>query len=170
LVKKWLGDNAYQQLWDYLFELKFHEQKHHLSAAWIATRIKRVALSRNNLFTESLGYLEGGSNTLLNALEKQILALQGQIFLQTHIDHLVVNHNQIQGLVIAGETHPYDGVISTIPLPYIPRLIPELPSDIINKIKAINNFGVVCVILKLRYSLTENFWLNINDSTMKIPG
>ena len=169
-LKKWIGDRAYQQLWDYLFELKFHEQKHHLSAAWIATRIKRIALSRNNLFTESLGYLEGGSNTLLNALEKQILALSGHIFLQTHIDHLVVNHNQIQGLVIAGETHPYDGVVSTIPLPYIPRLIPELPSDIINKINAINNFGVVCVILKLRHPLTENFWLNINDPTMKIPG
>jgi protoporphyrinogen oxidase len=169
-LKKWVGETAYQQLWDYLFELKFYEQKQHISAAWIATRIKRVALSRKNLFTESLGYLEGGSNTLLGALEQQILALQGQIFLQTNIDHLVVNHNQIQGLVIASETRCYDGVISTIPLPYIPRLIPELPSDIIDKINAIKYLGVACVILKLRYPLTENFWLNVNDSNMKIPG
>jgi protoporphyrinogen oxidase len=169
-LKKWVGETAYQQLWDYLLELKFYQQKYHLSAAWIATRIKRIALSRNNLFTENLGYLEGGSNTLLSALEKQILALHGQIFLQTQIDQLVVNHNQIQGLMIAGETRSYDGVIATIPLPYLPRLIPELPSDIIDKINAIKNFGVVCVVLKLRYPLTENFWLNINDANMKIPG
>ena len=36
--------------------------------------------------------------------------------------------------------------------------------------RSINNIAVVCVIVKLRKALTDNFWLNTNDPTMDIPG
>jgi len=64
----------------------------------------------------------------------------------------------------------FDTVISTIPLPYIPKVIPDLPSEILDQFKAVKNIAVVCVIVKLRQPLTENFWLNTNDSEMDIPG
>ena len=51
-------------LWKSLFHYKFYEYEDSLSAAWLGTRIKRVALSRKNLFEERLGYLEGGSEAL----------------------------------------------------------------------------------------------------------
>ena len=35
---------------------------------------------------------------------------------------------------------------------------------------SINNIGVVCVIVKLKKSVSKNFWLNINDPSMDIPG
>ncbi|MDM8557866.1 NAD(P)/FAD-dependent oxidoreductase [Candidatus Parabeggiatoa sp. HSG14] len=169
-LKKWIGKKAYDKLWDYLFELKFYEHKDNISAAWIGTRIKRVALSRKNLFTETLGYLEGGSDTLLCALEEKILAMNGTIHFSAGIERLVTEKNQVQGVIVKGEKRAYDGVISTMPLPYVPRIAPNLPEEIINKIKSINNCGVVCVILKLRSPLTENFWLNVNDPDMEIPG
>jgi protoporphyrinogen oxidase len=169
-LKKWLGNKAYQMLWDYLFELKFYEHKENISAAWIGTRIKRVALSRKNLLTENLGYLEGGSDTLLRALETEILAKGGQIYFSSGVERVLSEQNQVQGVVVNGEKRFYDGVISTMPLPYIPRVVPDLPAEIIAKIEAIQNCGVVCVILKLRSPLTENFWLNINDPKMEIPG
>jgi protoporphyrinogen oxidase len=169
-LKTWLGEKAYQQLWDYLFELKFYEYKESISAAWIGTRIKRVALSRKNLFTEQLGYLEGGSETLLKALAERILVMQGKIYLKTGIERLATENQQVQGVVVNGTTHHYDSVVSTMPLPYIQFLAPDLPEAIFQKIKAIKNAGVACVILKLRSPLTENFWLNINDPEMAIPG
>ncbi len=169
-LKKWLGEKTYQTLWDYLFQLKFYEYKDNLSAAWIGTRIKRVALSRKNLFTEELSYLKGGSETLLKALEKQIFAQNGHIYLNADIERIMIDNNQIQGVIVNGEKRFYDKVISTIPLPYIPQIAPNLSESILNKIKAIHNCGVVCVLLKLRSPLTENFWLNVNDPTMEIPG
>jgi protoporphyrinogen oxidase len=60
-LKRWVGDRAYEVLWRSLFEQKFYEYKASLSAAWLGTRIKRVALSRKSAFVERLGYLEGGS-------------------------------------------------------------------------------------------------------------
>ena len=48
--------------------LKFFEFAENISAAWIWTRIKRVGTSRKSLLQEELGYIEGGSQTLVNAL------------------------------------------------------------------------------------------------------
>ncbi|KHD07474.1 hypothetical protein PN36_18910 [Candidatus Thiomargarita nelsonii] len=169
-LKKWVGETAYYRLWDYLFEYKFYEHKENISAAWIGTRIKRLAQSRKNLFTEQLGYLDGGSDTLLCALEKRILELHGDIFLNTGVEKVTTVNNQLEALVVKGEKRFYDSVVSTIPLPFVPRLVPDLSVEIIDKIKKIANCAVVCVVLRLRYALTENFWLNINDPDMEIPG
>ena len=35
---------------------------------------------------------------------------------------------------------------------------------------SINNIGVVCVIAKINKPVSPNFWLNINDPEMDIPG
>src|SRR3546814_4740432 len=41
--------------------------------------------------------------------------------------------------------------------------------DIITKYKNVKNIAVVCVIVKLKKAVTENFWLNTNDPDMDIP-
>ena len=61
-------------------------------------------------------------------------------------------------------------MVSTIPLPYVPRVMPDLPEDLLAKYRAVKNIAVVCVIVKLRKALTDNFWLNIHDPEMDIPG
>jgi protoporphyrinogen oxidase len=70
-----------------------------------------------------------------------------------------------------GETfHSFDKVISTIPLPYVSRLMPDLPIDVLQAFQSLKNIAVVCVIAKLKRAVTENFWLNTNDPEMDIPG
>jgi protoporphyrinogen oxidase len=61
-------------------------------------------------------------------------------------------------------------VVSTVPLPYVSRLMPDLPEEVLDSFRAIKNIAVVCVIAKLRRRITENFWLNTNDPEMDIPG
>jgi protoporphyrinogen oxidase len=66
--------------------------------------------------------------------------------------------------------HSFDKVISTIPLPYIAKLCPELPESIRAQYAAKKNIAVVCVIAKLKKPATKYFWLNTNDDEMDIPG
>ncbi|WP_319025840.1 FAD-dependent oxidoreductase [Acidithiobacillus albertensis] len=66
-IRKWVGTQAFDVLWRRLFDLKFYDYADTLSAAWIWTRIKRIGSSRYSMMREKLGYLEGGSETLLNA-------------------------------------------------------------------------------------------------------
>jgi protoporphyrinogen oxidase len=90
--------------------------------------------------------------------------------LKTPVTRVVFGEGKVQGLEVGGTVEAFDKVISTIPLPYVPRVMPDLPSDILAKYKAVKNIAVVCVIAKLRRPVSENFWLNTNDPDMDIPG
>lgn len=169
-IRKWIGQRAYDVLWRKLFELKFFEFTEDLSAAWIGTRIKRVALSRRNLFQETMGYLEGGSETLLDRMEAFIRERGGRIHLSAGIDRVNSVDNKVTGVTANGIEHAHDVVISTAPLQYVPRLVPDLPAEFTARINTIRNIPVACVILKLRQPISPNFWMNINDPEIGIPG
>jgi protoporphyrinogen oxidase len=172
-LKKGIGDAAYDVLWKPLFHFKFYEYQDSLSAAWLGTRIKRVALSRKSLFEERMGYLEGGSEVFLDAVARKIQELGGEIVLGANAEQISVESDdgpRVAGLVVDGRALPFDRVVSTIPLPYLTRLIPDLPESEKRSIADVKNVGVVCVLLKLRKRFTENFWLNINDPRIEIPG
>lgn len=169
-IKRWVGPEAYEVLWKRLFDYKFYDYSSNLSAAWIWSRIRRIGRSRYSLFKEKLGYLEGGSQTLLNALKAAIEGRGGEIRLSTPASRVVIQDGAVAGLQTKEGFEAFDKVISTVPLPYVSRLMPDLPAEILEKFRALKNIAVVCVIAKLRRPLTENFWLNINDPDMDIPG
>lgn len=169
-LKRNLGERAYGVLWERLFHLKFYEYKDQLSAAWLGTRIKRVALSRRNLFQESLGYIEGGSETLLRKMQEAVLARGGRIHLSAGVERVNAPAGKVDSITVGGRTIPVDRVVSTAPIQHVPRLAPDLPEAFAARIRALENIPVVCVILKLRQPLSENFWMNICDDGIDIPG
>lgn len=169
-LKKGSGKRAYDVLWDRLFRLKFHDYTDNLSAAWIWARIRRVGQSRRSIFQESLGYIEGGSETLLNALAERITQQGGRIHLSTPVQNVRIENGRVTGIELNSGFENYDQVISTIPLQYIPRLIPDLPEEQLERYRQVQNIGVVCLIYKLKKPVTDNFWLNISDPDFEIPG
>jgi protoporphyrinogen oxidase len=169
-IRRWVGAEAWEVLWRRLFEYKFYDYSDNLSAAWIWSRIRRIGRSRYSLFREKLGYLDGGSETLLQGMKRDIEANGGQIRLKSPVNRVVIENGQVTGVEVAGTVEHFDKVISTIPLPYVPRIMPDLPADVLKRFSELKNVAVVCVIVKLRKPLTENFWLNTNDPDMDIPG
>lgn len=169
-IRRWVGAEAYEVLWRRLFDYKFYDHVGNLSAAWIWSRIRRIGRSRYSLFREKLGYLQGGSKTLLQAMSGAIESHGGVIRLRTPVTKVVIDQGRVTGVEVNGQVEAFDKVISTIPLPYVPRVMPDLPTDVLEKFKALKNIAVVCVIAKMAKPLTENFWLNTNDPDMDIPG
>jgi protoporphyrinogen oxidase len=78
-IIRWCGQEVYDRLWKPLFDLKFYQFADNISAAWIWTRTKRIGRSRRNLFAEELGYIDGGSQTLVDALIAAIRRHGGMI-------------------------------------------------------------------------------------------
>jgi protoporphyrinogen oxidase len=169
-IQRWVGAEAYEALWRRLFEYKFYDYAHGLSAAWIWSRIRRIGRSRYNLFKEKLGYLEGGSSTLLSGLHLAIESGGGKLRLSTPVLEVAIDQGRVTGVRTAQGLENFDKVISTIPLPHVPALMPALPPEVLTRFKAVKNIAVVCVIVKLKNALTGNFWLNTNDPDMDIPG
>lgn len=173
-ARQWIeresGRKVYDLLWKRLFELKFYELADDISAAWIATRIKRVGTSRKSLMQEQMGYMEGGSETLVKALVAAIEARGGRIHLGCPAERVETEGGRATAVHAGGTRHAADAVVSTVPTPYVPGLIPDLTEAEKQGYRDIVNIGVACVLLKLKRSVTPHFWLNVNDPRLEVPG
>lgn len=169
-ITAWCGTAVYEKMWRPLFEFKFYEFTDNISAAWIWTRIRRVGRSRKNLLQEQLGYLRGGSETLVTALMRAIEAAGGVVHLGNGVNQVLTQDGRVAGVRIAAGDIAADAVICTVPTPYVSDLVPDLPAASRAAYQAIENIGVVCVALRLRKSVTPHFWLNINEPGTFIPG
>jgi protoporphyrinogen oxidase len=169
-MRGWIGDEAYEKLWASLFRLKFFEFADNISAAWIWTRLKRIGSSRKSIFQEKLGYIEGGSETLIETLKERIRAAGGEVRLGEAVDEIVIEDARVSGVRIGDRIQPFDAVISTVPVPFVPKLVPDLPADTKRRYEALPNIGCVCVIHKLARPVSEHFWVNIVDERFDIPG
>jgi len=169
-LKDWCGTQAWNVLWEKLFSLKFFEYSDKISAAWMWTRLKRIGTSRRNLFQEELGYIDGGSETLVKRLVDRIEAMGGHIHLSAPVTEVHIEGGAVTGLTAGGMRRAFTHVISTMPLPLVPKLIPGLPAATKQAYARLENIGVVCVVHKLKRSVTKHFWVNINDPSIEIPG
>lgn len=169
---KYLGLDAYKATWHPLLDLKFHEHHDEISAAWIWHRVHRVSRSRKHPFAqERLGYLQGGTDVLLDALIADA-SKQGAVFhTKTPIKQILLDNYQVTGVELQdGSVQQFDYVVSTVPLPLFLKLAPNLPTDYLQRLKKIEFLGVVCATIRLKHSLTPNYWLNINDERIPFNG
>lgn len=169
-ILRWCGEDAYRRFWKTLFEFKFYEYADNISAAWIWTRIRRIGRSRSSMMHEQLGYIEGGSQTLIDALVHAIESGGGRIHLGSPVQFVTTQNNRVTGAETSARHFPADFVISTTPTPFVAEMVPDLPEDWKQRYRAIQNIGVICVIYKLRRPVTEHFWVNISVPDLTIPG
>ncbi len=169
-ITRWCGEDGYQQFWKPLFEFKFYEYTDNISAAWIWTRIHRIGRSRKSIMQEELGYIEGGSKTLVDALIQAIESHGGRVHLSSPVLSVTTEDNHVTGADTPSGHFGADFVISTTPTPYVPAMIPDLPEDWKDRYRAIHNIGVICVIFKLKRPVTPHFWVNVSVPDLTIPG
>ena len=169
-ISRWCGTQVYKQLWKPLFDHKFYEYADNVSAAWIWTRIHRIGKSRKSLFEEELGYLEGGSITLVNALMAEIEKHNGVVRLGVPVMQITAENGHVTGVQTSAGHVPADAVICTVPTPLLNGMIPDLPEEWKERFGSIHNIGVICVIFRLKRSVTPHFWVNISEPEIEIPG
>lgn len=173
-LRRSAGEECYETIWRPLLEIKFGRHHEEISAAWIWHRIHRVARSRRNPFTgEVLGYLENGSATVVDALLERLDRMPNvEIRTGCRVEKILIGESGVEGLRLAetGETVAARAVVSTLPLPLLARLAPDLPGDYRQRLESIDYFGVTCALFKLKHAVTDSFWLNVNDPEIAFNG
>lgn len=173
-----IGEQAYNVIWHPLLRIKFGDDARYISAAWVWHRIWRVAKSRRRLWErESFGYLRGGSHTLVEALLAWLQAQPGfGLRLGQAAQAINWEAGSVSGVRLEDDTLPCDAVISTVALPQLEKLLPELEASselaaaFMQNLRAIRYIGVVCMVLQLKQPFSRCFWTNINDSQVSFNG
>jgi protoporphyrinogen oxidase len=168
-----IGREAYQVIWDPLLRVKFGEHADKISAAWIWHRVWRVASSRRRLWErDQLGYLEQGSSTIVNALAQKIKTYPTvKVFTNARVVKIDNSEGSVRGIQLHdGSYLNCKWAISTMPLPLFMQVASDLPKDYVSRLSQIEYIGVICMMLRLRRSLTDFFWVNINDPQVSFNG
>ncbi len=173
-AKEWItrscGHDIYDRFWRPLLHFKYYEYADNISAAWIWTRIRRIGKSRKSIMQEELGYIDGGSKTLVDALLEAIELRGGKLHLNAPVRQVTTENGCVTGVDTLSDHLPASAVISTVPIPLISRMVPDLPSEWKARYQAIRNIGVICVVLKLKHPVSPHFWINISEDGVEIPG
>jgi len=152
-VEKICGKKVFNIMWKPLMKIKFGDRED-ISAAWFWGRLASRASSRSGIKQgEVLGYFNGGYDTLLDAMEKKISSNGGKIFLNCS------NFNKPD----------FDKIIYTIPLPEMIK-VEEFPKKYDDKLSRIEYRSSVCLIMKIKESLSDVYWLNMGDPDINIGG
>ena len=169
-IRRWCGETLYNRFWRTLFAYKFYEYAENISAQWIWTRIRRIGRSRRSILQEELGYLRGGSETLVSGLRDAITARGGRIHVAAPATRVLTHHGTVTGVETPAGFFAAEHVISTVPTPYVSAIVPDLPADWKASYDAIHNIGVICIVFRLRRSVSPHFRVNIADAEFGIPG
>lgn len=170
-LRELFGERAYRVIWEPLMRFKFAEHADTISAAWIWARMVRLSRSRTSPWREELGYIEGGSQTVLEGLRRDFERRGGRAILEAPVEAIVFADGRAKGVRVGGETLPADVVVSTITPQHFLRLAPDFPDgpykEGLGKIPVI---GIFCLFLRLEESVTPFFWVNTNDPRVPFAG
>ncbi len=164
------GHDAYRVIWEPLMRFKFAEHAPEISAAWIWARMVRLSRSRASAFREELGYIEGGSRVVLEALARDVEARGGRVQVGAPVQGIVFRDGRAAGVRVDGETLAADTVVSTVTVSRFLQWASELEGPYVEGLKRIPTIGIFCLFLRLKEAVTPFFWVNTNDRRVPFAG
>ncbi len=145
-----LGEKIYASFFEPLLRGKFGDQRDRVSAAWLISRVS--IRSNRGLSGERLGYLNGGFQVLIDALDEKI-ARSCIVRLNTPAESVVKTSDgwRVNGLL-------YDTVLSTIP----PQNLGLIGGP---QVAPVPYQGAACMTLGIDRDVTNGiYWVNMKDN------
>jgi protoporphyrinogen oxidase len=174
-AEEWLirlgGERVYRVVWEPLLEGKFGPYASQVSAVWFWNKLKLRGGSRAKSGAEMLAYYRGGFAALADRLAHEVTSLGGDIRLSTPARGLVVDDGHVRGIETDDGVIDADAVIATPALPIVADLVaPHAPQQWVDSLRRIEYLANVCVVLELDRSLSDTYWLNVNDPGFPFVG
>jgi protoporphyrinogen oxidase len=166
-LEEFCGPKLTQKVFLPLLKAKFGTAVNNTSAAFLIGRIAARAKSRRRIaFSERLGYLEGGYQTLLNRLVERLSRSASR--LETSARVVSLGRRQDHFRVIwerEGELHELyaKAIVNTLPIPIFLRLAQNPPPQFALRLESIRYQGVVALVLAVDRSIAPFYWTTVVD-------
>jgi protoporphyrinogen oxidase len=169
------GDRAYRSLWQPLLRSKFDRDADEVSAVWIWNKFRLRGGSRGKGGGSRLGYMQGSFARLAERLAQEITARGGRIL----YGHTAMNIShgtrksavpyQVSCILSSGASVKIaaGAVIATVSSRQFASISAglDLPEDYLAKALAVRYKGDLCLVLRLRRSLSPYYWTTVCDES-----
>lgn len=171
-ARDWLtricGKQGYKVVWEPLLKGKFGRYAEDVSAVWFWNKLKLRGGSRGEKGKENLAYYKGGFASLANSMASEIIRMGGQIQYGAEVQSIGPDASMlINGSMVSAA----EKTVLTVPLPLASRILSASAGhDFANTLNEVQYIGNVCLTLELKRSLSEIYWLNVNDPGFPFVG
>ena len=188
------GERVYRVVWEPLLQGKFGDLADEVAAVWFWNKLKLRGGSRGKGGEERLAYYRGGFAALADALADAVRAQGGRVLTSTPVVGLQAESRQpapesspsepaepagkasgpaerVVGVITPEGALGADAVIATPALPIVADLLsPHAPEEYTRSLRRIRYLANLCVVLELDRSLSDIYWLNVNDPGFPFVG
>jgi protoporphyrinogen oxidase len=169
-LKELGGENVYRVVWQPLLQGKFGPYAETVSAVWFWNKLKLRGGSRGKGGEERLAYFKGGFVGLADALAQRICDLGGRIETSAPVSK-VEPVNGVWQTTSARGVITSDRVIVTTALPLVADMVRGWADrEYVKSLERIHYIGNVCLVLELDRSLSNTYWLNVNEPDFPFVG
>ena len=178
-IREWLeplcGKAAYRVVWEPLVKAKFSVFAEDISAVWMWKKLALRGSTRNRKGGEELVYLKGGFGRLAAALVQAIEARGGEVRFGCRVTGVeaaggkggrrIVRLLTEQGPV-AGRDYVFTPAFTLI----ADIIKGAAPDAWLRRLRRVRYLGNICLTLRLKHSLSQTYWLNVNDPGFPFVG
>lgn len=174
-IREWLeplcGKNVFKVVWQPLIENKFSVYADAVNAVWMWKKLVLRGSTRDAKGGEQLAYFKGGFGRLAQAMADKITALGGEVRYASPVQGVVAEQGRLQALRTAGGEIRAKQFLFTPAFSLVADMFQQAaPSEWLEKLRRVKYLGNACLVLEMDRSLSDTYWLNVNDPGFPFVG
>jgi protoporphyrinogen oxidase len=174
-AREWLiglaGTEVFRVVWEPLLVGKFGHYADKVGAVWFWKKLALRGGSRAKDGREMLAYYKGGFSELAEALRSRLEQMGVEVRLQSPVTGLAVENGRVAQVLTAQGPIQARAVLLTQALPLAANVLePHVAPDYAARLRRIDYLANICLVLELDRSLSETYWLNVNDASFPFVG
>jgi protoporphyrinogen oxidase len=174
-IPEWLapvcGHRVYERVWEPLVSAKFGRYADEVSAAWMWKKLVLRGSTRGKGGGEQLSYFRGGFGRLATAIGMDIESHGGKVLLGTTVTGATIVGDRLSSIRTTAGDMAADEYLFTPAFTIVADIFRDAGQQgWLASLRRVNYLGNVCLVLRLSVSLSDTYWLNVNDPGFPFVG
>ena len=181
-----MGRHAWEHVWGPLLRGKFGDRAEQIAMVWLWSKFTlRRSIKGDEARQEKLGYPARSWEPLFDELQRRIEAGGGRVLIDRPAVRVTRSGERwsvtpgAPGSFRAGhdpsvfetlDAEDYDAVLSTLPNDIMEKVVPDLPEPYLARMRSIEYFAALCLVLELDRQFSPYYWTNVADRELPFVG
>lgn len=178
-IREWLeplcGKNVFRIVWEPLLTSKFSVFAEAVNAVWMWKKLVLRGGTRDSKGGEQLAYFKGGFGRLAQAMADEVVRRGGDVRYNTPVSGVRSEDGRIAALETAQGEVTAREFLFTPSFPIVASIMDKALPDAggrkwLESLRRVAYLGNVCLVLELDRSLSDTYWINVNDPGFPFVG